>query len=270
MTSFAPVRTKRVYRYVVDQIIDLVRKGEFAAESQLPPERDLADQLRISRASLREALSALQLLGLVETRSGQGTFVCTDAPSKILRLDASLLYRDLESPFAILQARLTVEPAIAALAATQRSYEAIQRLVEIQRLADSDESGRYLSSEGDRRFHLAVAEATENPVLVSMMSTVYELMGQRLWLLLRDATASAPDRLRQYAMQHRGVCEAIEKQDAEAAATRMREHLESVERFMIEVELISPSVTPDPSCSNPVKDKAPDSHALPMPAVKGD
>ncbi len=251
MTSFAPVRTKRVYMYVVDQIIDLVRKGEFAAESQLPSERDLAEQLRISRASLREALSALQLLGLVETRSGQGTFVCADAPSKILRLDASLLYRDLESPFAILQARLAVEPGIAALAATQRSEESLRRLSEIQGLADGDPDGTYLSSEGDRRFHLAVAEATENPVLVSMMSTVYELMGQRLWLLLRDATASAPDRLRQYGVMHREICEAIERQDADAAATRMRRHLESVERFMIEVELIPASSVVNPSNLNP-------------------
>ncbi len=242
MTTFTPIKTQRVYMRIVGQIIDLVRRGEFPPGSQLPPERDLAEQLAVSRASLREALSALQLLGLVETRSGQGTFVCTEAPATLLRLDASLLYQDLESPFAILQARKVVEPSIAAFAARQRSDEALQRLKGIQDLVESDPPGQYLSSEGDRRFHLAVAEATENPVLVSMMSIVYELMGQKPWLMLRNATAAAPERLQQYAGQHRRICEAIKAQDEKAAAARMKEHLESVERFMIEVELV-PSTT---------------------------
>jgi GntR family transcriptional repressor for pyruvate dehydrogenase complex len=235
VTGFMPIKTQRVYMQIVDQILDLLRKGEFRPGSQLPPERDLAEQLEVSRASLREALSALQLLGLVETRSGQGTFVSTRADSTLLRLDASLVYQDLESPFSILQAREAVEPSIAALAARQRSSEALRRLKEIQDLAESDSLG--LSSEGDRRFHLAIAEATQNPVLVHMMSVVYELMGQRLWLLLRDATASAPGRLHEYARQHRGIYDAIAKQDESRAAALMREHLESVEKLMIEVEL---------------------------------
>lgn len=244
MTTFTPIKTKRVYMQIVDQIIDLVRKGGFGRESQLPPERDLAEQLGVSRASLREALSALQLLGLVETRSGQGTFVCPEAPAALLRLDASLLYQELESPFAILQARKAVEPTIASIAARQRSEEAMQRLVKIRELVESDPHGQYLSSEGDRRFHLALAEATENPVLISMMAIVYDLMGQRLWLLLRDATAAEPERLRQYAQQHRDICDAIEAGDAECAAQRMTRHLESVENFMIEVELVPRSMLP--------------------------
>ena len=242
MTTFTPVKTKRVYMQIVDQIIVLVRKGNFGREAQLPPERDLAEQLGVSRASLREALSALQLLGLVETRSGQGTFVCAEAPAALLRLDASLLYQELESPFAILQARKAVEPTIAAIAAHQRSEEAIQRLLKIQELAESDPHGQYLSSEGDRRFHLALAEATENPVLISMMAIVYDLMGQKLWLLLRDATAAEPERLRQYAQQHRDICDAIGAGDAERAAQGMTRHLNSVENFMIEVELVPRSM----------------------------
>lgn len=241
MMTFTPVKTKRVYMQIVDQIIDLIRRGQFAIESQLPPERDLAEQLRVSRASLREALSAMQLLGLVETRSWQGTFVCSGAPSTLLRIDSSMLYQDLESPFAIIQARKAVEPQIAAIAATHRSEEALRRLEQIQDMAESDPHGRYLSSEGDRRFHLSVAEAAENPVLVSMMSIVYELMGQKLWLVLRDATAASPDRLRNYAIQHRGVCEAIFRQDANAAAARMSDHLDSVEKLMVEVDLSSSS-----------------------------
>lgn len=235
VTTFTPVKTQRVYMQIVDQILDLTRRGQFRPGSQLPPERELAEQLEVSRASLREALSALQLLGLLETRSGQGTFISAGATSTLLRLDASLVYQDLESPFAILQARKALEPSIAALAARHRSAQALQRLREIQDLAESDSLG--LSSEGDRRFHLAIAEASQNPVLVHMMSIVYELMGQKLWLALRDLTAASPGRLRQYALEHRQICDAISARDEEGASARMRLHLESVERFMIEVDL---------------------------------
>ena len=230
---------------IVDQILDLVKGGHFLPGSQLPPERELADELGVARASLREALSALQLMGLVETRPGQGTFVCAEAPSTLLRFDASLLCQDLESPFAILQARKLVEPPIAALAATQRTNGSLQRLREIEELAESDPHSRYLSSEGDRRFHLGIAEATGNPVLVSMMSIVHELMGQKLWLSLRHATAATPEVLQQYAREHRCICEAIEARDPKAAATRVREHLSSVESLMQSVELLPPAALAD-------------------------
>ena len=240
---FTPIKAKRVYTQIVDQIIDLIRRGEFPDGAQLPPERELAEQLGVSRASLREALSALQILGLVETKPGQGTFICAEKIPSLLQFDASWLYEDEESPFAILQARKTVEPHIAALAARQRSDAALRRLEEILDSVEADLSDRNIFSEGDRKFHKAIAEATGNPVLLSMMWIVYELMGQKLWLALRDSTLTTAGRLQEYAVQHRRIYEAIKAQDEKAAAARMREHLESVERLMIEAELV-PSMKP--------------------------
>ena len=239
---FTPIKAQRVYTQIVDQIMDLIRRGEFPDGAQLPPERDLAEQLGVSRASLREALSALQILGLVETKPGQGTFICAEKILSLLRFDTSWLYEDEESPFAILQARKTVEPHIAALAATQRSDASLKRLEEILDSVEADPSDRNLFSEGDRKFHKAIAEATENPVLIGMMSVVYELMGQKLWLaLMMDSTLATPGRLQEALVEHRRIYEAIKAQDEKAAAARMSEHLESVERLMIEAELV-PSI----------------------------
>jgi len=236
---FTPVKAKRVYMQIVDQIINLIRRGEFPDGAQLPPERELAEQLGVSRASLREALSALQILGLVETKPGQGTFICAEKIPSLLQFDASWLYEDEESPFTILQARKTVEPHIAALAATQRSEAALKRLEEILDSVEADPSDRNIFTEGDRKFHKAIAEATGNPVLLSMMWIVYELMGQKLWLaLMMDSTLATPGRLQEALAEHRRIYEAIKAQDKEAAAARMREHLESVERLMIEAELV--------------------------------
>jgi len=239
MTVFTPIKQRRVYVQIVEQIIDLIKRDEFPPGSQLPSERDLAQRLDVSRASLREALSALQILGLVETRSGQGTFICQGKVSPFLRFDASWLYEDIESPFAIIQARKAVEPAIAAVAAAQRSDGSLKHVGEILDLVDADLDDVHIFCEGDRKFHLAIAEATENSVLTAMMSIVHELMGQRLWVaLIRDTTFNTPGRLQEAAHEHRRIYEAVEAQDAQAAAARMREHLDTVERSTIEGELV--------------------------------
>jgi len=239
MMVFTPVKIQRVYMHIADQIMDLIRKGEFPEGTQLPPERELAEQLRVSRACLREALSALQILGLVETRPGQGTFICAGTSSALLGLNSSWLYQDLESPFTILHARKTVEPSLAALAARQRSYASLNHLREILDLVGSYPSEARVFYEGDRKFHLAIAEATENPVLISMMSIIHDLMGQKLWLaLMMDSTLATPGRWQQAVLEHQSVYKAIEAQDAESAAARMKEHLDMVEKLMIEADLV--------------------------------
>ena len=233
---FTPIKSQRVYIQIVEQIIDLIKRGEFPPGAQLPPERELAQRLQVSRASLREALSALQMMGLVDTKSGQGTFVCPKL-SPALHFDTTWLYEDEESPFAILQARKVIEPPIAALAAVLCSDAALRRVRAIQDLVDAKRGNLHVLSDGDRKFHLAIAEATENPVLIRVMSVIYELMGQRLWLSLRDSTLRTRQRLVEYADQHWGVYEALAAHDGPAAAACAREHLESVEQLMIEAEL---------------------------------
>jgi GntR family transcriptional repressor for pyruvate dehydrogenase complex len=242
---FTPVKTQRVYMHIADQIKDLIRKGVFPEGGQLPPERDLAEQLQVSRASLREALSALQILGLVETRPGQGTFICTGASSALLGLDSSWLYQDLESPFTILQARKAAEPPIAALAARQRSEASLKHLKEILDLVGNYPSDACVFYEGDRKFHLAIAEATENPVLLRMMSIVHDLMGQKLWLtLMMDSTLATPGRWQQAVLEHQSIYKAIEAQEEESAAARMKEHLDMVEKLMIEADLVRSNQIP--------------------------
>jgi GntR family transcriptional repressor for pyruvate dehydrogenase complex len=241
MNVFTPIKPQRVYAQIVEQIIDLIKRGEFPVGTQLPPERDLAQRLGVSRASVREALTALQILGLVETKSGQGTFVCARDISPFFHpggFGLGEFYADDESPFAILQARKTIEPPIAALAAQQCSDESLKLIEAIQDMVEADLGHVHIFREGDRRFHLAIAEITGNPVCVRVMSIIYELMGQKLWTALRDSAFTTTRRLQEYEGQHRAVYEAIKARDAQAAAARMREHLESVEQLMVEAELV--------------------------------
>ena len=238
MSLFTPVKPQRLYEQIVEQIIDLITQGEFPAGSQLPPERELAQQLQVSRASLREALTVLQMMGLVETRSGYGTFVSDGSASPLLSFDYSWFYEAEESPFAILQARAVVEPSIAAFAAEHRSAEDLRRVQKIQNLVDADKFDRQVFSEGDRKFHLAIAQMAGNPVLVKMMSIVYELMGQKLWSFLRDVTLTSDERLEEYTRQHWRVYEAIEARDPGGAHDAMMAHLNSVEQFMVDSDMV--------------------------------
>ncbi len=237
MNAFTPVKHRRVYTQIVEQIVDLIKGGEFPVGTRLPTERELAKRLGSGRASVREALSALQMLGLVDTRHGQGTFVCSTVESDRLQSDASWIYNE-ESPFVILQARLMLEPVIAAAAAGRCSGEILQRLQAILKRVETDPHNAFVFSEGDRDFHFAIAEGTANSVIVAVAAGMRELLGQRMWrILMTDTVFATPGRLEQGQEEHGRILEAIRQGNPELAAEEMRRHLQRVEQVMAEAEL---------------------------------
>lgn len=238
----SPIKQQKVYIQIVNQFIELIEQGEFKQGMQLPPERELARYLGVSRVSLREALTVLQMMNLVETMAGQGTFI-VGKPGEALKHYLNNVNIG-ESPFIIIQARKTVEPSIASLAATQHNEVAIKRMEEILEWINSDHSETQVLSdvfsEGDRGFHLEIAKATDNPILISIQEMFHSLMGQELWLtLMRHTSFSTPGRWEEAFQEHRNIFEAIRQGDSHSAAQHMRSHLQRVEKIMIEAELIS-------------------------------
>jgi GntR family transcriptional repressor for pyruvate dehydrogenase complex len=235
---FTPIKQQKVYNQICEQFIDLVERGEFKPGMKLPSERELARHLGVSRASLREALTVLQMIGMVETISGQGTFV-SDKPKVSIK---NYLPNAGESPFLILQARKTIEPSLASLAASQRSEVGLHKLEEILGMVESDQSRLQVLgdafSEGDRRFHLEIARLTENPILINIQEMIHSLMGQELWLaLMRHTSFSTPGRWREAVDEHHSIFDAIQKRDSHAAANRTKAHLMRVEKIMIQADL---------------------------------
>lgn len=237
---FTPIKQQKVYSQIVNQFIDLVERGEFKPGMRLPAERDLARHLNISRVSLREALTVLKIMGIVETISGQGTFIC-DKPKAILQNsspDAG------ESPYIILQARKVIEPSIAGFAAIARTEASLHSLEEILDWIESYYSKvqvfSEIYSEGDRKFHLDVARATQNPILISYQEMIYSFMSQELWLaMIGHTTFSTPGRWREALNEHRGIYEAIKLGDSQAAAKHVTLHLQGVEKAMEQGDLLS-------------------------------
>jgi GntR family uxuAB operon transcriptional repressor len=214
------VHEARLYRQVADKIEAMIAHDAIPAGERLPSERDLASRLAVSRASLREALIALELSGIVEVRGGSGVYVSGKADQAIALAEAG------PGPFEVLSARRLIESEVAAIAArvaTDGAIDAILRAVEeMERHHDDYGTNEQL----DRNFHLAIANATGNSALVGVMNYLWNQRG-RLWHKLKEHFQT--EELRKETLSdHRQIFQAIASHDPAAARQAMRAHLERV------------------------------------------
>jgi len=211
----------RLYRVVADRIQELIRNENIAAGERLPSERDLATKLSVSRASLREALIALELGGVIEVRGGSGVYV-SELPEPAALPEAG------PGPFEVLSARRLIESEIAAIAARVASDSAIDAILQAVVEMEKHHSDYSSNEQADRNFHLAIARATGNSALVGSLNYLWDQRG-RLWHKLKEHFQT--EELRQETLKdHRRILEAIAAHDPAAARKAMRAHLERVTR----------------------------------------
>lgn len=218
------IRPRRQYRLVADQILTLAIAQGLGPGARLPSERDLADQLGVSRPSLREALIALEVEGHVEIRMGSGIYLGLRASNNGADLDG-------DGPLEILQARCIIESAIAEEAARNVSADLIARLD--QNLAEQGAAvhDTPLAIRLDGDFHIAVASGTGNAVLGNLTENIY---AQRLSSLFAQFSNhfEGPRTWRLALAEHGAIRDAIAEADPAAARQAMRHHLtESQRRF---------------------------------------
>jgi DNA-binding FadR family transcriptional regulator len=208
----------------------LLRPGE-----RLPSERDLAQRLEVGRSSVREAIAALQLHGVIETRPGSGSFVAADAVERVQPRGggegAVALPHD-ASPTALLEARELLEPQVAALAARHgRPDPYAEELLERMDRAAQDADGADWN-ESDRLFHRQIAVMAANPVLVALADHVAAVMDQPLWQRLRDDSIATPGHTAIHLAEHRMIYEAVAEGDPDAASLYAAQHVKRVRRYM--------------------------------------
>lgn len=213
---------------VVEQIRELIHTGVLKSGDKLPTERTLAEQLGVSRSSVREALSALEVLGVIQSRQGLGNYVANnltdDVPEEQFE---DLIFEG--GTLEIIEARQLFEPGVAALAARHRTGDDLVALRSCvaemqQRLADGGDAW-----EPDWGFHVAVATACHNPLVSALADLVTQRVSGRLWLLMREQNyASDPARPARYLNSHRLIYEAIERGDPAAAEDASRQHLADI------------------------------------------
>jgi len=218
------VKTSRLYEQIVQQVEDSILKGQLKPGDQLPAERELAQRFGVSRTAVREAVKTLREKGLVEAYSGRGTFV-TNGTSQAMRQSLDLMIRinPLEGASNLAELRLVLEPEIAGLAALRIEEQLLITMREAVALMDRNLRDPDGYVEADLDFHLALAEAAGNPLILSLLDSIVGLLREQRSRIFD--VKGGPER-GQY--HHKRILAAIEQRDPEAAREAMRAHLKQV------------------------------------------
>lgn len=227
MMLYKQVRPKRVADQVFEQIRDLIFRGQLKPGDQLPPERELAETMGVSRPTVRQAVGKLVNLGLVVQRQGQGTFVNSQRqdqsrnPLRVLMDGGNIGLRDL------LEVRLGLECNSAVLAARRANEDDIQLMeTSLAQINDQIAKGG-LGHEEDLFFHMRIAYASKNQLQIQIMKHVYDLLAAGIRENLQHLYQK-PRNIDLVFSQHRAILDAITKRDPEAAFKAMHSHISNV------------------------------------------
>ncbi|HWW14202.1 MAG TPA: FadR/GntR family transcriptional regulator [Candidatus Dormibacteraeota bacterium] len=218
------VRTSRLYEQIVQQIEASVLNGTLKPGDQLPAERELAQRLGVSRTAVREAVKALREKGLVEAYSGRGTFV-TDGTTQAARQSFDLMVKlgQVEGSPHLAELRLILEPGIAAMAAERVKDEDLAAMREAVAVMGRSQKDPEAYIEADLDFHLALAEAAANPLILSLIDSIVGLLREQRIRIFN--VEGGPQRGQ---VHHKRILDAMERRDPEMARSAMRAHLEQV------------------------------------------
>lgn len=221
---YKAVQTSRLYEQIVKQIEESILKGALKPGDQLPAERELAQQFGVSRTAVREAVKTLREKGLVEAYSGRGTFV-TNGTSQAIRqsLDFMMRIGQQDGLAHLAEVRQILEPEIAVLAASRVQEQHLATMREAVAVMDQALRDPDAYIEADLDFHLSLAEAAENPIILSLIDSIVGLLReQRLRIFYVEG---GPER-GQY--HHKRILEAVEQRNADRSRDAMRAHLQQV------------------------------------------
>jgi GntR family transcriptional repressor for pyruvate dehydrogenase complex len=221
---FKVIRTSRLCEQIVQQIEDSVLNGSLKPGDQLPAEREMAQRFGVSRTAVREAVKALREKGLVEAYSGRGTFI-TDGTSQAARQSFDLMIKvgQQEGAPHLAELRLILEPGIAALAATRIDDEHLAAMCEAVEVMDRSQKDPAAYIEADLDFHLALAEAAANPLILSLIDSIVGLLREQRLKIFN--VKGGPQRGQ---IHHKRILDAVERRDPEMARAAMHAHLEQV------------------------------------------
>jgi GntR family transcriptional repressor for pyruvate dehydrogenase complex len=226
------IRRQKLSDEIVRQLENLIVNNELSVGDALPPERDLAAQLGVSRNILREAISTMVQKGLLEVRQGSGTYVASPSV-ELLRDSLSFFVRFSDSGlFDLLEARFALEVQIAELAARRSTPQDVTDIVacyeELERSVEDPD--RYI--EADIGFHAALARAAKNEILLLLLDSIRGALRENVRVLVTRHPHAVADAMH----YHRRITQAIQQGSPDEARENMRMHLESVRLGLHELE----------------------------------
>jgi len=226
--ELGPIKSTRIYEEIVRQVKQLIAEGRLKTGDRLPPERELAEKFVVSRTSVREALRALESLGLIEIRPGEGTFVRQVSVDALVGPLALMMTSQREAIGELFEARRVLEPAIAALAASRATPDEVQEMERIlENQAREVAAGRTGLAE-DAAFHTAVGAAAHNHAITRIVHAIMDLLTQS-----REESLNTPGRPTRSHQDHRRILQSIARRNSSAARQAMLDHLVAVEALVL-------------------------------------
>ena len=234
VAEFAPLARRSVAEQVAKKLFDMVRVGNLKPGNQLPPERELAAMLQVSRPSVREALRGLQILGMLKARQGGGVFVASLDAADLLGPLTFLITLNPSNVGALHEARVLVDGGIAAQAAERISaadLARLERMLPVQRSLLQDALGFRVS---DLEFHAIIAESTGNPFLARVSHALYVLGVE-----YRRIASESEGVLTRSLADHEAIVACLRDRDAAAARAAVVAHLGNVHRSTVEAMAVA-------------------------------
>ncbi len=221
------VTKKRAYEDIVKQIRNLVEKGKLKRDDQLPSERELSETFKVSRATVREAIIALEAMLLVDRRQGNGTYVIASSEEALVLPLAAALFHEKDDLIDIFFLRKIIEPGIAQLAAENAMPGEVTELEEILKEQEEEVAQGRDPFQNDARFHHLLARMARNRVVERLFLALVDLLSQT-----RERSVQTEERKEKSLHGHRNIIAAIKAKDGAAARKAMRRHLEEVESVL--------------------------------------
>ncbi len=232
---FQPIKIKKIYEEIVEQLKELIRTGNLKPGDKLPSEREMAESMKVSRSSVREALTALEALGILDVHPGEGTFIKQTSKSEIFESLALVLAMERNPSAQLMEVRRILETesaALASLRATEVNLSKIKANLNQMKNAHSIQE----AVEYDLKFHFAIAEATQNTILLRIMNTIADLMHNTFFqdrVELFTDSQKGPRILKEHEEIYMAICE----RNSKKAKLKMLNHINNIETGIKEILL---------------------------------
>lgn len=233
---FTTIKTTKVYEQVIEQIKEMVSNGTLKRGDKLPSERDLSAQLGVSRTSIREALRALEVIGLLDCRQGEGNFIKENFENSLFEPLSIMFMLNKSKPHEVFELRTVIEVETAALAAKLITEEELHELKQILDMMKNCEDENK-KSKLDKQFHYNIAKASRNLLIVTILNTISTLIDSlikdaRFQILKNDGEKNIIDYID---YNHERIYNALAKGNSQEAANIMRMHMELINENFIKL-----------------------------------
>jgi GntR family transcriptional regulator, transcriptional repressor for pyruvate dehydrogenase complex len=230
--KYKQIRPKKIYEEVAETIHEMIRNGQLKPGNKLDSVQQLAENFQVGRSAIREALSALKAMGLVEMKQGEGTYIREFEVDQINFPLSTAILMNKKDVLDLLEVRKIIETGAVMVAASRRSETHLKTMETLLNEMKEVQGDEELGEKADLKFHLAIAEASENAMLANLLNQISELMVEtmketrRIWLYSKQTTTT------KLYKEHMEIYEAVKSQDQERAMQAMLTHIENVEKIL--------------------------------------